>query len=712
MSPSYTRFLTSRRAGPPAPEGFSRPLRCVVAAALLLALVAPAAASADRLTVRGTQVFTSVTRDTPTEFGNEIVSFNGFVYFSANDDVHGNELWRTDGTNEGTTLVGDLHPGLPSTNSNPKRLTVVGDRLYFNAYNAGTQSPETVYYIDAAAPTTVQLAKATPAGGGSPITAVGSLLGAPNGRALIGRLAEGNGYYALHAAPPGSDVFTRISGAGDNLGFVNTFSPSATVAGWTYFTMVNSSVQPNDGAELWRSDGTTVAPVKDIHPSAGSAPNGFVATSDRVYFAADDGTHGREWWVSNPADPSDTRILREHTPGTGGTSVNDPGAVANGNVLYYTPNDPVTGPEVWRTDGTEAGTRVVKDLTPGTGGFSQPTPFAFRGGVGILRGSQIIASSDGTEAGTSLLGAVDGDGYGPNTPVVLGDRAYFVSGFTPFGQALWRTDGSPAGTVALSAGGFDGTGATSGSPAAQSLAVLGSKLLFFGRDPSTNNSGAVKLFVIDTTQPDEVRQATTAPSISGVPAVGQVLTGDKGAWTLENRFTYQWLRNGAPVPNAVGTAYNVTTADVGAQITFRVTALGIGAPNTVNADSAPVTGAGTAGGTTPGTGGGTQTTPGGTTTTPKRPVLKVTKKGKVTGTARVGRTLKLTLPKFDRTGVKLSFRWTANSKAIKKQTRSSLKLTKALRGKKIRVTITATKAGFTSTKVTLGPTAKVKSARR
>ena len=99
----------------------------------------------------------------------------------------------------------------------------------------------------------------------------------------------------------------------------------------------------------------------------------------------------------------------------------------------------------------------------------------------------------------------------------------------------------------------------------------------------------MKLYVIDTTQGDVVRQATTPPSISGSPVVGQVLTGDKGAWTLENRFTYQWLRNGTPVPNANGTTYNVSTADVGAQVTFRVTAVGIGPPNIVSADSAPVT---------------------------------------------------------------------------------------------------------------------------
>lgn len=684
-----------------------------LAVALFVVLLVPATAAADRLTVRGTQVFASVGRDLPTQFGNEIATLDGFVYFAADDGVHGNELWRTDGTDAGTTLVSDLSPGLPSQSSNPHRLTVVGDRLLFNAYDPSTQSSETVFYLSAAAPTNVQRAGAQRADNATVVPAIGPIVGAPNGRVVISRLLgeSSNCCYAVYALPPGGTVFAKISAGAEDINANNVFSPTATAGGWTYYSRSNTNVSPGQGSELWRTDGSTTETVADIRPgNAGSAPSAFVATSDRVYFTADDGTHGRELWVTNPSNKSDTHMVHEHVPGSAGTSINDPGQVANGNILYYVPaNDPVTGPEVWRTDGTDAGTRVVKDITPGTGGVSVPTLFALGGGVGILRGSEIYASSDGTAAGTSLLGEVDGDGYGPNTPVVLGGRGYFVGGFTPFGQALWRTDGSAAGTIALSAGGFDGTGATGGNPSSQSLAVLGSKLVFFGRDPSTNNNGNVKLYVIDTAQGDVTRAATTPPSISGSPVVGQTLTGDKGAWTLESRFAYQWLRNGAPVPNANGTTYSVSTADVGAQITFRVTAVGIGPPNTVSADSAPVTGGGAAA-TPPGS--GTPRKPGGTPATPALPTLSAKTKGKLTGTARVGKTLKVKAPTFKLRGVKVTYRWSAGGKTIKKQTSSSLKLTKALKGKRISVTLTATKAGYKPLKLTLGPTAKVKSAQQ
>ena len=92
--------------------------------------------------------------------------------------------------------------------------------------------------------------------------------------------------------------------------------------------------------------------------------------------------------------------------------------------------------------------------------------------------------------------------------------------------------------------------------------------------------------------------------------------------------------------------------------------------------------------------------------------MKVKTKGKLTGTARVGKTLKVKVPRFSSTGVKVSFRWSAAGKTIKRRTKSSLKLTKAQKGKKVTVTLTATKAGYKPFTVTFGPTAKVKAARR
>ena len=41
----------------------------------------------------------------------ELVEIGGTVYFMADDDVHGRELWKTDGTEAGTVLLKDIRPG-------------------------------------------------------------------------------------------------------------------------------------------------------------------------------------------------------------------------------------------------------------------------------------------------------------------------------------------------------------------------------------------------------------------------------------------------------------------------------------------------------------------------------------------------------------------------------------------------------------------------
>ncbi len=53
------------------------------------------------------------------------------LFFAANDGVHGRELWRSDGTAEGTVMVRDIHPGWPSS-LDSWNLTSLHTSLFFN----------------------------------------------------------------------------------------------------------------------------------------------------------------------------------------------------------------------------------------------------------------------------------------------------------------------------------------------------------------------------------------------------------------------------------------------------------------------------------------------------------------------------------------------------------------------------------------------------
>jgi ELWxxDGT repeat protein len=69
---------------------------------------------------------------------DELINFNGTLYFRANNGVDGLELWKSDGTAAGTVLVRDFNPTGSST---PQFLTVVGNRLFLVA-NDGTTGNE------------------------------------------------------------------------------------------------------------------------------------------------------------------------------------------------------------------------------------------------------------------------------------------------------------------------------------------------------------------------------------------------------------------------------------------------------------------------------------------------------------------------------------------------------------------------------------------
>ena len=84
------------------------------------------------------------------------------------------------------------------------------------------------------------------------------------------------------------------------------------------------------------------------------------------------------------------------------------------------------------------------------------------------------------------------------------------------------------------------------------------------------------------------------------------------------------------------------------------------------------------------------------TLTVSRPPLSLTKTPtpKITGTAKVGSTLKANPGTWAPAPVSLTYQWLRNGKAIAKATKSSYKLVKADKGKKIAVKVTGSKAGY------------------
>lgn len=100
-------------------------------------------------------------------FAPPLVAMDGVVYARASDPVHGDELWRTDGTVEGTRLLADLRPG--ADGSWPTELTVFDGVLYFRAN--GPLGSE-LYRSDGTAEGTRLVRDLHPRGHGSPTALV------------------------------------------------------------------------------------------------------------------------------------------------------------------------------------------------------------------------------------------------------------------------------------------------------------------------------------------------------------------------------------------------------------------------------------------------------------------------------------------------------------------------------------------------------------
>jgi hypothetical protein len=86
--------------------------------------------------------------------------------------------------------------------------------------------------------------------------------------------------------------------------------------------------------------------------------------------------------------------------------------------------------------------------------------------------------------------------------------------------------------------------------------------------------------ISDPITPVGVFSVTPRPTISGTTAVGGILTADPGTWTsTPTDFEYQWFRDSVAINTQIASTYTVAPADIGTQLSVRVTATRTGFTN-------------------------------------------------------------------------------------------------------------------------------------
>jgi ELWxxDGT repeat protein/VCBS repeat-containing protein len=414
-------------------------------------------------TPQGTTMLVDINVGAGSSNPNSLVNVNGVLYFAANDGVNGNELWRSDGTVAGTQMVRDLFSGTYSVgyqsfpnSSNPTQLTNVGGKLFFTARN-GVSGIE-----------------------------LWSSDGTSDGTAMVRNIRPD-----VEGAAPSSANPTQLTNFNGTL----------------YFT-ADDGVH---GRELWKSDGSEAGTllVKDIHagtyeftPSGGGAsetrPNAANPALLRVldgvlYFVANDGTHGAELWKSDGTEAG-TALVEDIRPGTASAFTSSSQMVVVGDLLLFSANNGVHGDELWRSDGTAAGTSLVKDVTPGAAGnlsyFGSLTAIDgvlyFAGDDGV-HGKELW-KSDGTEAGTMMIAdvwtgnftAAEDPNQGPHASFPsyfanVGGTLYFSAYTKPTGRELWQY--TPAAGASIVADAIPGP---DGGLYPNALTEIGGRLFFSG----------------------------------------------------------------------------------------------------------------------------------------------------------------------------------------------------------------------------------------
>jgi len=393
----------------------------------------------------GTSSGTTLIRDIQTGGGSAFNFFpitqtnvNGTLYFVANDGSTGDELWRSDGTSSGTTLVRDIRPG--SAGLEPRYLTNINGTLYFLA-DDGVNGYE-LWRSDGTSSGTTLVRDIRPGGAGS------------DPRYLIN--VNGTLYFQAGDGANGYELW-RSNGTSSGTTMVRDIRPGSAGVGPSGLTNVNGTLyfRANDGvngSELWRSNGTSSGTtlVRDIRAGVADA-NLFYLTNinGTLYFRANDGSTGDELWRSDGTS-SGTTLVRDIRPGSAGAS---PRYLANANgTLYFAATDDVSGTELWRSDGTSSGTTLVRDIFSGNTsafpyGMTDVKGTLYFGATDDISGTELWRS-DGTSSGTTLVCDIR-TGTDDAFPANLTDfngTLHFLADDGNNGPGLWRSDGTSSGT--------------------------------------------------------------------------------------------------------------------------------------------------------------------------------------------------------------------------------------------------------------------------
>ncbi|CAN5526910.1 hypothetical protein BH10BAC3_BH10BAC3_26920 [soil metagenome] len=448
------------------------------------------------------------------------------AFFQADDGIHGSELWRSDGSSVGTWLVKDLEAGSGSAYLND--ITAVNGKVYFSAYvpsygwgvwvTDGTEMGTQVLAVVREAKDFFKMGDKT-------------YFIADSDDFFLSTIWETDG------TPAGTkNVLTmeNIGAYGEQVG------QPTLLNGLLYFTFLNYETLR---WELWRSDLTEAGtfhvgpgyPVFDENYNIlSNTPAQLTSYHNKIYFSANDG-NGRKLWVSDGTDEGTTLATGNNDVLISADYLGTSFPVLN-NVLFMPGGNGSEGNELYKYDASGAAELVkVTDIST-SGDKALIVPFEMQVANNILyfkvsndHGGlhDELWSSQGSAATTKAI-KISQPGEAIKSLYNCNKVLFFVAGGTQYGNELWTTNGTAAGTVLVS---NIFKGATSSYPAY--LSAFNGKLMFSAADAVHGN----EVFITDGTDKGtalvkDINTVSTTGSNAGFNYYGYL--GYKGLIALGN----------------------------------------------------------------------------------------------------------------------------------------------------------------------------------